>query len=135
MCRAISSTPRDWRLFKAVREEAYKQLPTDWAHSKLAAVALRCPRGGRWYGFFSRTMLFGAISAVIHYNTLSRIISEIVCKTIGVPVLRYFEDFASLLPDSLAAQGIQLFSPWCELLGISLKPKNPKSVTTSLSLD
>ena len=123
MCRLVQDTKKDWHLFKADHEAAYKQLPLEWSQSKLAVVALRRPSDGRWFGFFSRTLLFGAIAAVIHYNVFSRIISELMCRLFGIPMISYFDDFAALLPSSLAASGLDTFSRWCSIMGITLKLK------------
>ena len=123
MCRRIKTSELDWQFFKADHEAAYKQLPILWEQSKLAVVALRSPKDGRWYGFFSRTLLFGAVAAVIHYNTFSRIISELVCRLFGIPMLSYFDDFGALLPANLARKGLVTFTEWCSLLGIGLKLK------------
>ena len=121
MCRLVASTACDWHFFKADHEAAYKQLPLNWEHSRLAVIALRSPTDGRWYGFMSRTLMFGAVAAVIHYNVFSRIISELMCRLFGIPMLSYFDDFGGLLPAKLARQGLSTFSRWCEILGISLK--------------
>ena len=68
MCKMAKHTAHDWRLFKAEHEHSYKHLPINWGHSSLAAIALRPPSDGRWYGFRSRTAMFGAIADVAHYN-------------------------------------------------------------------
>ena len=78
---------RDWSFFKADHEAAYKQLPLDCAHSKLAVVTLRSPDHNRWYGFISRTMMFGAIASVLHYNISPRLLSEIASQLLGIPLL------------------------------------------------
>ena len=87
LCRTVAHAKRDWHFFKADHEAAYKQLPLEWEQSNLAAIALRNPANGRWYGFMSRTLMFGAVSAVLHYNILSRILSELACKIFGIPML------------------------------------------------
>ena len=121
MCRSIIPSQCDWHFFKADHEAAYKKLPIDWGESSLAVIALRNPADGRGYGFMSRTHMFGAISEVLHYNIFSRVVAELVCRTFGIPMLSYFDDFGALLPASLASRGLRVFSRWRELLGISLK--------------
>ena len=120
MCRVINPSKCDWRFFKSDHEEEYKLLPIDRDEISLEVIALRRPVDGRWYGFMIRTLMFGAISAVLHYNVLSRIIAELICRTLGIHMLSYFDDFAALLPSSLSSHGLRVFSRWCELLGISL---------------
>ena len=82
-----NTSDRDWALFKADHEAAYKQLPLDYNHTKLAVIALRSPVDGQWYGFLSRTLMFGAVSAVLHYNVLPRLLSELVSQLLSIPVL------------------------------------------------
>ena len=117
----VNDGSRDWAFFKADHEAAYKQLPLDYSHAKLAVVALRSPIDGRWYGFLSRTMMFGAISAVLHYNVFSRLLSEIVSKLLGIPLLCFFDDFGSIIPAELANRALATFTAFCSKLGITLK--------------
>ena len=121
MCRSISSDNRPWYFFKADHEAAYKQLPLAPGQSKLAVVALRSPSDGRRYGFIRKSLMFGAVSAVIHYNVLSRILAELMCRIFGIPAISYFDDFGALLPACLATQGLSVFTRWCALMGIGLE--------------
>ena len=117
----VSDGSRDWAFFKADREAAYKQLPLDSTHAKLAVIALRSPSDGRWYGFLSRTLMFGAIAAALHYNAFSRLLSEIDSKLLGIPLLFFFGDFGSIVPHSIAGRALEVFTAFCSKLGIRLK--------------
>ena len=117
----VNTNDRDWAFFKADHEAAYKQLPLDYCHSKLSVIALRPPHDHRWYGFISRTMMFGAIAAVLHYNVFSRILSEVVSKLFGIPLLCFFDDFGSIIPAEIAKQALNVFTSFCSKLGIKLK--------------
>ena len=66
--RLLNRGSREWGFFKADRESPYKKIPLGENHVRLAVIALWRPIDGQWYGFFSRTVMFGAISAVLHYN-------------------------------------------------------------------
>ena len=121
MCRRISSSNKDWHLFKADHEAAYKQLPLEWEHSSLAVISLRSPTDHCWYGFMSRTLMYGAIAAVLHYIVFSRIIAELMCRVMGIPMISYFDDFGALLPAEIARKGLQTFTQLRQLLGITLK--------------
>ena len=118
-------SPNEFRFprleLKADREAEYKQIPLDEAHSKLAVIALRSPTDGKWYGFFSRTLMFGAISAVLHYNLFSRLLTELVNKLLGTPLICFFDDFGAMVPAELASAALQTFTLFCDKLGISLK--------------
>ena len=117
----VNDGSREWGFFKADHEAAYKQLPLDSSHAKLAVVAMRSPVGHKWYGFISRTMMFGAIAAVLHYNVFSRLLSEIVSKLLGIPLLCFFDDFGAVIPLTLAARALSTFTAFCSKLGIQLK--------------
>ena len=112
---------RDWALFKADREAAHKQLPLDPADQLYAIIALRNPTTGHRYGFSSRTLMFGSIAAVVHYNVFSRLITAIFNRMLGSPLVCFFGDFASLIPRLLATKGLAVFTRICDLLGIKLK--------------
>ena len=71
----VNDGSRDWGFFKADHEAAYKQLPLDYSHANLAVIALRSPTNGLWYGFLSRTLMFGAIAAALRYNVFPRLLS------------------------------------------------------------
>ena len=68
LCRMVAHAKRDWHFFKADQEAAYKPPPLEWGQSNVAAVALLRPTNGRWYGFISRTLMFGAVSAALRYS-------------------------------------------------------------------
>ena len=121
LCRTFARDGRDWALFKADHEAAYKQLPMDPADQLFAIIALRHPTSGIWHGFRSRTLVFGSIAAVIHYNVFSRLITAIFNKTFGIPLICFFDDFAALLPRLLARKGMAVFTGFCNILGIKLK--------------
>ena len=122
MCKIIRASGRDWHFPKAGHEAAYRKLPLEWGRISLAGVSLRSPQDGRWYGFTSRTVMFGAISAVIYYAIFPRIIAELTCRIFGTPLVRYFDDFGALLPATLAKTGLEIFTKRRTLLGMSLKP-------------
>ena len=84
-------------------------------------VALRFPSDGRWYGFWSLTLLFGASDAVLHYNAFSRIVAVWANKIFGIPVVNYFDDLGSLLNSSLEITGLRTFSQFCGLIAFILK--------------
>ena len=51
----------EWGMFRADHEAYYKQLRID-------PEALRRPKSGKRFGFATRTPVFGAVAAVLHYN-------------------------------------------------------------------
>ena len=83
--RSINNGLPVWIFSKADREASYKQLPLNEGHSKLAVIALWRPAGGRRYGFFSRTMMFGAVAAVVRYSLFAMLLTELASKRLGIP--------------------------------------------------
>ena len=72
-------------MLKADREDAYKQLPLRPQAQARAIIALKHQVTGKWFGFFSRTLVFGATDAVLHYNVLPRMITALVNRLLGIP--------------------------------------------------
>ena len=112
----------DWHLFKTDHEAAYKQLPIAPADQQTAIVALRRPSSGNWFGFVTRTLVFGSVAAVLHYNVISRIWAALCCRPLGIPLAGYFGDFAALARAGLAEEALRVFPRFCEMLGFVLKP-------------
>ena len=112
----------DWVLFKADHESAYKQLPIRPADMKTAIIALRNPATGKWFGFVTRTLVFGSIAAVLHYNVFSRILAELTIRCLGIPLVIYFDDFAAIIRAQLGEKALAIFTRFCSVLGITLKP-------------
>ena len=75
----------DWVMFKADHKAAYKQLPIDPADQNTAIISLRRPTEHRWYGFLTRTLIFGSVAAVLHYNVLPRLMVVLVKRYLGIP--------------------------------------------------
>ena len=122
MCRKFARGGRDWALFKADHEAAYKQLPLGPKDQRYAIIALRHPKPGIWRGFRSRTLMFGSIAAVLHYNVFSRLIAALFNRLFGIPLVCFFDDFVALTPRLLATKGLAVITRFFELLGIRLKP-------------
>ena len=73
-------------------------------------------------------MVFGAVAAVLHYNVLARILSELTTQLFGIPLLCFFGDFGEITPAELAGRAIDTFTAFCELLGIKLKSEKSEFV-------
>ena len=124
LCRRYASGGRDWALFKADHEAAYKQLPLDAQGQDAAIIALRRPTSGKWFGFRSRTLMFGSLAAVLHYNIFHRLITALFNRLFRTPLIFFFDDFAALPPKEVAPKGLAVFARFCTLLGIRLETSN-----------
>ena len=91
-------------------------------HYRLSLVTLRFPSNGKRCIFRSRTMFFGAVAAVLHYNFFIGIVAELLTKIFGIPILIFFGDFGSWAPGPLARRALEVPDAFFELLGIRLKP-------------
>ena len=120
----LLSKPRnaDWGLFKADHEAAYKQPPIGPGDQRNAIVALRHPQSRKWFGFITRTLIFGAVAAVLHYNVLSRAWTALINRALGIQLICFCDDFASAIQLILGEKALAIFSRFCELLDSHLKP-------------
>ena len=100
----------DWAFFKADHASAYKNLPIRAGRAHLAFVAIRPPSEGQRYAFPPRALISGAISAVLHYNCCSRILTFPTNRIFGIPLVGYFDDYGDIPPDSLSKPGLSTFN-------------------------
>ena len=121
MCLDIRHTRKPWEFFKSDHEAAYKQLPLRPEHARLAFVALRDPITSRWMAFPPKALLFGATSAVLHYNCFSRLLAVLTNRIFGIPLIGYFDDFGALVPANVGRLALRTFEQFCNSLGITLK--------------
>ena len=130
MAALVRPTNCAWSFFKTDHESAYKQLPLDPAHQNLTVVDIRHPTSGAWMEFAPRTLLFGAVAAVLHYNAFSRAVAVLFCKVTGIPLLSYFGDFGALVPSDALGPALRTFVTFCHLLGIKLKDSKTEKVSS-----
>ena len=110
LCRRPCGKSRDWALLKADHEAAYEQLPLRPQDQSRAIIALKHPVTGKWFGFGSHTLVFGATAAVLHYNVFSRLINALANRLLGIPSIFFFDDFSALAPRLLANKAMGFFS-------------------------
>ena len=114
-------------LFKGDHKDAYKQLPMRRDESRLGIVVARRPRDGAVCGFRPRALLFGAASAVLHYNSVSRVVATLLARAFRLPVLGYFDDFAGATRLGLEAAALEVFNAVNEELGFVVKKEKGES--------
>ena len=108
-------------VLKADHADAYKQLPLDPWYANLTLVALRNPYSGKWFAFIPNVLLFGAASAVIHYNCYSRLLSVLMNLVLRIPVLNCFADFGGLIPFDLGPESLDSVGKFSGLFGSPMK--------------
>ena len=113
--------------FKCDHKSAYKALPVDPDQSKLAVIVLRSPTDGKYYAFFSRTLLFGSTASVLHYNIFARIVTELCNKIFGIPLISFFDDFGCLMRPDLLREALRTFQRFCNALNVVLKTEKTEA--------
>ena len=117
LIRDAFRTYTKWTFLKADRDSAYKQLPLGPDFAGLTVVTLRAPATSKRHSFFPRVLLFGPVSAVIHYNCFARALAVLINLALGIPALNYFEDFGSLVPDPLGTMALWMVANTSRTLG------------------
>ena len=113
---------------KKDQSDAYKSLNLHRSQKKFACIGLIIPPGtndkfevGELALYFSKTLFFGAESAVVLYNTLSRSLVAIMRRLLGLPTLAYFDDFLILVRKELVEPVRKLISEIFELFQIKIR--------------
>ena len=118
----LSSAHRDLALGKGDESDAYKKQPLTPADALSAVVTLQGP-DRKWYGFISRSQIFGSTAAVVHYNTFSRLLVSLFVRLFGIPMIGYFDDFGFIVFETISAKALATFESFCSLLEVSLSKK------------
>ena len=128
MDKSIHTSGIDWPFLKGDHASAYKQLPLDPKYANLTVVALRHPASGRWVGFVPKVLLFGAASAVLHYNCFPRSLAVAINRYFGIPLSIYYVDFGGggFSPFPLAERALSVFSAATTILGSDLNDDKSK---------
>ena len=107
--RLSASVVRDWRFFKDDHEDARaNNSQRVGSIPPLEVIAMRRPVENVRYGFFSRTLMFGAVAAALRYDLFARLLCEIAPQLFGAPIICFFDDFGALVPDGLAPAASEL---------------------------
>ena len=110
-----------WAFLKADHDSSYKQPPLDPDFAGITVVTLRGPTTSIWHALFPRALLFGAVYAVIHYNCLARALAVLINRTLGIPILNYFDDFGALVPDPLGTMALWMVENTSLALGAPME--------------
>jgi len=78
---------------KTVRlKSAYKQFPTCPEHRRYSTLILEKPSNGTVMGFVSKTLPFGSVASVLHFNRIS-ILLHMLGLRLDVAWTNYYDDF------------------------------------------
>lgn len=93
----------------------------DYNRTRHAVISRRSPVDDTRYGLLRRTIMFGAVAAVLRYNVFSRILSELAPHHLGAPLRCFFGDFGSIDPGELAGNSLLPFAEFRSKSGVKLK--------------
>ena len=114
-------------------KSAYKQFPIFPDHRKYSVLVLKRPTDGKAMGFVSKTLPFGSVASVLHFNRVARLLHKIGLE-MDIPWTNYYDDFPvvdlKILSEHTAAAARALTS----LLGFecSLDKELPFSTNTEM---
>ena len=120
-------------MFKAYHKDACEKLPLGPDHVRLTYVDLGDPNSGGWFPFAPKALLFSAVSAVIHYNCFSRLISVLPNKLLRLPVFSYYDDSGRPVPLVLITKGVRVFERFPTKSGARLGVINSTWASCSIS--
>ena len=117
MAKSAVSPVRDWGFLKGDHASAYKQLPVAHGFANLSAVLLMGPASGKWMGFSPNVLIFGPLSAVLHYNCFSRSLAVFAHRYLCIQMASYYDDSGALSPLLILHQAPETFTKFFGNLG------------------
>lgn len=101
--------------------DAYKSLSLLRSHKRFAAIAVFDPIAGQFLMFYSRTLFFGAEASVISYGIISRLMSALQRRLLGLPALGYVDDSIFALLEEMCQTARFYVSEFFYLIRIALR--------------
>ena len=124
--RMKQKTEEALAIVKVDHENAYKQLPVIPEHRKFSIIVARNPEDGRLFGAFPNQLMFGSVSAVQHYNVISRIIATLCVRVFRIPLVGYFDDYAGIVKNRIRESALEAVKFMNHIFGF--QTKDPKDV-------
>ena len=81
-------------IVKPDQENAYKQPPVIPEHKMISIIVTRNPENGILYTAFPTQSMFSSVSAIQHYNAISKIIVTLCVRASQMPLIGYFDGYA-----------------------------------------
>ena len=125
----LALSRRPLALGKADESDAYKKQPLSPSDATWAVITLYGP-DKKWYGFTSRSQIFGSTASVVHYNTFSRLLVSLFVRLFGIPMVGFFDDFGFITFADIMDPALAAFIEFCRLLGVHLSAKKCAVGTT-----
>ena len=112
----------NWSFSKEDRASSYNWLPLLPEHARFATITLRPHRDSRRYSSAPRALLFGSAASVLHYTCVSRILADLACRALGIPMVGHIDDFGAICRSELLGDARLDFRSLCRSLGVALNP-------------
>ena len=118
---------------------AYKQLPLAEKDEKFSVICIKNPGDGQTYGYVCKTLPFGAVGSVLHFNRFARFVKRMLVE-LKVMAANYFDDYPVISLKALASNTEQTVRYAMKLLGIQTSedkelPFEQKSDLLGVTLD
>ena len=106
-------------LIKAVDlKSAYKQLPLAESDERRAVICVKNPKNSTVSGFVCKTLPFGAVGSVLHFNRFARFLKRVLLE-LQVVATNYFDDYPVITLEALRRDSDQTVQCVMKMLGIA----------------
>ena len=100
-------------------KSAYKQLAIHPSDRKRSVISVKDPKDSQVYGFISRTLPFGAASAALSFNRVSKLLWRILVSA-GILCTNYFDDYPVLDFSSTSDTSVHAIRSIMSMLGFNV---------------
>ena len=94
---------------------------------------MKCPDDGQVYGFACKTLPFGAVASVLHFNRFARFLKAVFLKC-GVVACNYFDDYPIIEMSTLTDNTNGTLKAITKLLGITVAEDKDESFSSTTDL-
>ena len=106
-------------LIKAVDlKSAYKRLPLAESDECRAVICVKNPKNSTVSGFVCKTLPFGAVGSVLHFNRFARFLKRVLLE-LQVVATNYFDDYPVITLEALRRDSDQTVQCVMKMLGIA----------------
>ena len=114
-------------------KSAYKQLALNDLEARKSVICLKCPDDGQVYGFVCKTLPFGAVASVLHFNRFARFLKAVFLRC-GVVACNYFDDYPIVELSPLSDNTEGTLKAITKLLGITVAEDKDESFSSVTDL-
>ena len=112
---------------------AYKQLALNERDASKSVICLKNPHDGQVYGFACKTLPFGAVASVLHFNRFARFLKAVFLRC-GVIACNYFDDYPIVELSTLGDNTDGTLRAITKLLGVTVAEEKDASFSDKTDL-